>query len=61
MEGGRQAVPLTPYQTELGRLLAGNRSEDSYLAGGAALLLLPNTQRFSQDLFCAWQTPPTGW
>ncbi len=50
MEGGREAVPLTPYQAELGRLLAGNRSEDSYLAGGAALLLLPNTQRFSEDL-----------
>jgi hypothetical protein len=34
----------------LGRLLAKNRSEDSYLAGGAAILLQPNTQRFSQDL-----------
>jgi hypothetical protein len=34
----------------VGRLLARNRSEDSYLAGGAAILLQPNTQRFSQDL-----------
>ena len=34
----------------LGRLLAKNRSEDSYLAGGAAILLQPNTQRYSQDL-----------
>jgi hypothetical protein len=50
MEGGGPFVPLTPYQTELGRLLARNRSEDSYLAGGAAILLQPNTQRFSQDL-----------
>jgi len=43
-------VPLTPYQTELSRLLARNRTEDSYLAGGAAILLEPNTKRFSEDL-----------
>jgi len=43
-------MPLTSYQAGLGRLLARNRSEDSYLAGGAAILLQPNTQRFSQDL-----------
>lgn len=48
LEGGDQAVPLTRYQTALGRLLAKNRSEDSYLAGGAAILLQPNTQRCSQ-------------
>lgn len=49
--GGRgEAVPLTKYQAELGRLLAANRSEDSYLAGGAAILAAPNTQRYSQDL-----------
>lgn len=34
----------------LGRLLAANRSPDSYLAGGAAILAQPNTQRYSQDL-----------
>ena len=44
------AVPLTAYQAELGRLLAANRSEDSYLAGGAATLAQPNTQRYSQEL-----------
>lgn len=44
------AVPLTEYQAELGRLLAANRSEDSYLAGGAAILAEPNTRRYSQDL-----------
>ncbi|MBI2060872.1 MAG: hypothetical protein HYT87_13980 [Nitrospirae bacterium] len=43
-------MPLTDYQAALGRLLAANRSEDSYLAGGAALLSQPHSQRFSQDL-----------
>jgi hypothetical protein len=43
-------MPLTAFQSEIGRLLAVNRSEDSYLAGGAAILLEPNTQRFSQDI-----------
>jgi hypothetical protein len=43
-------VPLTPFQADLGRLLAKNRTEDSYLAGGAAILASPNTQRYSQDL-----------
>lgn len=43
-------MPLTEFQAELGRLLAGNRSEDSYLAGGAAILSQPNTRRYSQDL-----------
>lgn len=43
-------MPLTAYQAALGRLLAANRSEDSYLAGAAALLAEPNTQRYSQDL-----------
>jgi hypothetical protein len=31
-------------------LLAANRSEDSYLAGAAALHIAPNSQRFSNDL-----------
>ncbi len=43
-------MPLTAFQSEIGRLLAVNRSEDSYLAGGAAILLQPNTRRFSQDI-----------
>lgn len=43
-------MPLTEYQAELGRLLASNRSEESYLAGGAALLAAPNTVRYSHDL-----------
>ncbi len=45
-----EAVPLTDYQAELARLLSGNRSPDSYLAGGAAILLEPNTARYSRDL-----------
>lgn len=43
-------MPLTPYQAKLGRLLAANRTEDSYLAGAAAILAQPGTKRFSQDL-----------
>ena len=43
-------MPLTPFQAKLGRVLAINRSEDSYLAGGAAILIAPNTARYSQDL-----------
>jgi len=43
-------MPLTPFQSALGLLLARNRSEDSYLAGGAAILAVPNTSRYSQDL-----------
>jgi hypothetical protein len=41
---------LTDYQAEIARTLAAQRSEDSYLAGGAALHLEPNTQRYSNDL-----------
>lgn len=43
-------MPLTLFQKELGRLLACNRSEDSYLAGGAAILASPNSKRYSKDL-----------
>jgi hypothetical protein len=43
-------MPLTELQYELGRLLAANRSEDSYLAGGTAILIEPNTKRISQDI-----------
>jgi hypothetical protein len=43
-------VPLTEYQASLARLLSENRTFDSYLAGGAAILIEPNTTRFSRDL-----------
>jgi len=43
-------VPLTNYQASLTRLLSENRTFDSYLAGGAAILIEPNTTRFSRDL-----------
>lgn len=45
-----QAVPLTEYQESLARLLSANRTFDSYLAGGAAILIEPNTTRYSNDL-----------
>lgn len=43
-------MPLTDPQASLARLLAANRAFDSYLAGGAAILIEPNTTRFSRDL-----------
>ena len=43
-------MPLTDFQENLARLLSENRSFDSYLAGGAAILIEPNTKRFSNDL-----------
>ena len=43
-------MPLTDYQASLARLLSENRTFDSYLAGGAAILIEPNTTRFSRDL-----------
>lgn len=43
-------MPLTPFQAKVAALLAGNRSPDSYLAGGAALHLKPNSMRYSNDL-----------
>lgn len=43
-------MPLTDYQASLARLLSRNRTFDSYLAGGAAILIEPNTTRFSHDL-----------
>jgi hypothetical protein len=41
---------LTAYQASLARLLSANRTYDSYLAGGAAILIEPNTTRISRDL-----------
>lgn len=43
-------MPLTDHQAAVARLLSGNRTFDSYLAGGAAILIEPNTTRFSRDL-----------
>ena len=43
-------MPLTEYQAGIARLLSENRSFDSYLAGGAAILIDPNTTRYSRDL-----------
>ena len=43
-------MPLTDYQAALARLLSANRTFDSYLAGGAAILIAPNTKRYSADL-----------
>lgn len=43
-------MPLTEFQARLARLLSENRTFDSYLAGGAAILIEPNTTRFSRDL-----------
>jgi hypothetical protein len=48
---------LTAFQAELGRLLAANRSEDSYIAGAAPILAEPRTRRFSQDLDYFHDTP----
>lgn len=43
-------MPLTGYQADLALLLSGNRSFDSYLAGGAAILIEPSTKRYSRDM-----------
>jgi len=43
-------VPLTDYQATLAQLLSENRTHDSYLAGGAAMLIEANTTRFSRHL-----------
>jgi hypothetical protein len=44
-------VPLTPFQSEIAELLAKNRAPDSYLAGGAAMHIEPNSKRRSNDLY----------
>lgn len=43
-------MPLTEFQSKLAKLLATQRTPDSYLAGGAALHIQPNSKRFSNDL-----------
>jgi hypothetical protein len=43
-------MPLTTFQAAIAELLAVNRSADSYLAGGAAMQIEPNSKRYSNDL-----------
>jgi len=43
-------MPLNSFQTQLVKLLASNRSETAYLAGGAAINLSPESHRYSADL-----------
>ncbi len=43
-------MPLTEFQIEVAGLLVCNRAPESHLAGGAALHLLPNSKRYSNDL-----------
>jgi hypothetical protein len=50
LEHRSETLPLTGFQKTLGRLLAKNRSPDSYLAGGAAIHFEPNSRRYSNDL-----------
>lgn len=50
MACGGAFVPLTRFQQSVVRLLAQNRSEDSHLAGGAAIHFEPTSQRYSNDL-----------
>ncbi|MBF0244805.1 MAG: hypothetical protein HQL31_05985 [Planctomycetes bacterium] len=45
-----KAVPLTDYQAEISKLISVNRTPDSFLAGGAALHIKPNSKRYSNDL-----------
>ncbi|MFW5925734.1 MAG: hypothetical protein ACOCV4_06175 [Myxococcota bacterium] len=43
-------MPLTPFQADIATRLSENRTPDSYLAGGAALHIEPNSTRYSNDL-----------
>lgn len=43
-------MPLTAFQQGVARLLSETRTPDSFLAGGAALHLEPNSLRYSNDL-----------
>jgi hypothetical protein len=43
-------VPLTSFQSTIAKAIAINRSEDSHLAGGAALHFSPRSKRYSNDL-----------
>lgn len=43
-------MPLTDFQIQVAAILLCNRAPESHLAGGAALHLLPNSNRYSNDL-----------
>ncbi len=43
-------MPLTPFQEAVARLLSSHRDNESYLAGGAAMHIAPNSLRYSNDL-----------
>lgn len=43
-------MPLTEFQQSLLATIAGGESNESYLAGGAAIHFAPNTTRYSNDL-----------
>lgn len=43
-------MPLTEYQAQVARILASGRTPDSYLAGGAAMHIEPNSLRYSNAL-----------
>ncbi len=47
---GARLCRWTAYQAEIARTLSATRSFDSYLAGGAAIHLEPNSSRYSNDL-----------
>lgn len=50
LEVRKKTVPITSFQFQVMRLLSVNRSEDSHLAGGAALHFEPQSLRYSADL-----------
>lgn len=50
MEGRGALMPLTEFQRSLLATLAHGESDESYLAGGAAIHFAPNTVRYSNDL-----------
>lgn len=43
-------MPLNGFQARVAKIVSANRSPDSYLSGGAALHLEPNSLRYSNDL-----------
>jgi len=43
-------MPLTQIQKKIAQLISKNRSEESHLAGGAAMHISENSLRYSQDL-----------
>jgi hypothetical protein len=43
-------MPLTDFQAEVLRVIAGNRSIGSHVAGGVALNAAPGSARFSEDI-----------